>query len=96
MEGFPSLRAKFGVSSHQLRCFPLLLSVGFMGKSPQVGRGHILESESLPICTDSGSWRARSLVGGPQVDLERQRNPYQLSGENLGHWSLSQAEKTRQ
>lgn len=35
-------------------------------------------------------------MGGPQVDLERQRDPYQLSGENLGHWPLSQAEKTRQ
>ena len=54
--------------------FPLASS----GKSPQAGRGHILESESPPPCIDGGSWRARSLVGGPQVDLERQRDPHQL------------------
>lgn len=30
----------------------LFLSVGFIGEEPQVGRGHILESESPPPCTE--------------------------------------------
>lgn len=70
-----------GLSNHRFHFFPFFFLVGFSRKSPQVG-GHIIQN--YPHCspfTDSSSWRAGSLVGCPQVHMERHRDPSQMPQE---------------